>query len=89
MPKLAPPLTDIQPCTAKAEDKPDKLADGSGLYLLVNQDGAKHWWRMDYTHSGKRQAIVFGKYADVSLAEARNKRSRRGSCWTKASTPCR
>ena len=73
MPKLATPLTDIQPRTAKAKDKPYKLSDGGGLYLLVNTDGAKYW-RMDYTHSHKRQTIAFGKYPDVSLAEARNKR---------------
>jgi integrase len=73
MPKLATPLTDIQPRTAKPKDKPYKLADGGGLYLLVNTDGARYW-RMDYTHSGKRQTIAFGKYPDVSLADARNKR---------------
>jgi hypothetical protein len=47
MPKLAIPLTNIQPRTAKPTDKPYKLSDGGGLYLLINTDGAKYW-RMDY-----------------------------------------
>lgn len=40
MPKLATPLTDIQPRTAKPKAKPYKLTDGGGLwktYLLADQ----------------------------------------------------
>jgi integrase len=73
MPKLARPLTDIQPRTAKPKEKPFKLTDGGGLYLLVNPDGAKYW-RMDYRHGGTRRTLAFGKYPEVSLAEAREKR---------------
>ena len=47
MPKLATPLTDVQPRTAKARAKPYKLTDGGGLYLLIKPDGAKYW-RMGY-----------------------------------------
>jgi len=74
MPKLATPLTDIQPRTAKAKDKPYKLSDGGGLYLLVNSDGAKYW-RMDYRFTKLRRTLAFGKYPLVSLAEAREKRT--------------
>lgn len=73
MPKLAVPLTDIQPRTAKPKDKPYKLADGGGLYLLVNTDGAKYW-RMDYRFADVRRTLAFGKYPEVTLADARNKR---------------
>lgn len=73
MPKLATPLTDIQPRTAKPKDKPYKLTDGGGLYLLVNTDGAKYW-RMDYRFGEARRTLAFGKYPEVSLAEARAKR---------------
>lgn len=73
MPKLAAPLTDIQPRTAKAKDKPYKLTDGGGLYLLVNTDGAKYW-RMDYRFADLRRTLAFGKYPQVSLAEARDRR---------------
>lgn len=74
MPKLVVPLTDIQPRTAKPKDKPYKLADGGGLYLLINTDGAKYW-RMDYRLGGLRRTLAFGKYPQVSLAEAREKRT--------------
>jgi integrase len=73
MPKLASPLTDIQARNAKAKEKPYKLADGGSLYLLVNTDGAKYW-RMDYRHADLRRTLAFGKYPQVSLAEAREKR---------------
>jgi hypothetical protein len=73
MPKLAAPLTDIQTRTAKPKDKPYKLSDGGGLYLLVNTDGAKYW-RMDYRFAGVRRTLAFGKYPEVTLAEAREKR---------------
>jgi integrase len=73
MPKLATPLTDLQPRTAKPKDKPYKLADGGGLYLLVNLDGARYW-RMDYRFAGARRTLAFGKYPEVTLAEARDRR---------------
>lgn len=74
MPKLASPLTDIQPRTAKARAKPYKLADGGGLHLLVKPDGAKYW-RMGYRFAGVERTLAFGKYPDVSLADARKARA--------------
>jgi len=74
MPKLATPLTDIQPRNAKPKEKPYKLSDGGGLYLLVNTDGAKYW-RMDYRHAGTRKTLAFGRYPQTSLAQAREKRA--------------
>jgi len=47
MPKLVTPLTDIQVRNAKPKDKAYKLADGAGMYLLVNPDATKYW-RFDY-----------------------------------------
>ncbi|MTV38038.1 tyrosine-type recombinase/integrase [Duganella radicis] len=73
MPKLSAPLTDLQPRNAKPKDKPYKLSDGGGLYLLVNPDGAKYW-RMSYRFLGKEKLLAFGKYPEVTLAEARQKR---------------
>ena len=73
MPKLATPLTDIQPRTAKPKAKPYKLTDGGGLFLLVKPDGAKYW-RMGYRFAGIERLLAFGKYPQVSLAEARDKR---------------
>jgi integrase len=73
MPKLAAPLTDIQPRNAKPKEKPYKLSDGGGLYLLIKPDGAKYW-RMGYRFQGKEKLLAFGKYPEVTLAEARQKR---------------
>jgi len=38
------PLTDIAVRQAKARDRAYKLADASGLCLLVQPNGSK-WWR--------------------------------------------
>lgn len=35
MPKRVLPLTDLQVKNAKPKDKPYKLTDGGGLYLLI------------------------------------------------------
>ncbi len=51
-------------------EKPYKLADGKGLYLLVNPSGSK-LWRWKYRHEGKEKLMPFGAYPDVSLADAR------------------
>ncbi|MBC3830736.1 integrase arm-type DNA-binding domain-containing protein [Undibacterium amnicola] len=74
MPKLATALTDTTLRNAKGKDKPYKLSDGGGLFLLVNENGAKYW-RMDYRFNGKRLRLAFGKYPDVSLVVARSKRA--------------
>jgi integrase len=73
MPKLAAPLTDLQPRNAKPKEKPYKLSDGGGLYLLIKPDGAKYW-RMGYRFHGKEKLLAFGKYPEVTLAAARQKR---------------
>jgi integrase len=74
MPKLATPLTDTALRNAKGKDKPYKLSDGGGLYLLVNKDAVK-LWRLDYRFEGKRLTLALGKYPDVSLSVARAKRA--------------
>lgn len=74
MPKLATPLTDIQPRKAKPRDKPYKLSDGGGMYLLINPDGSKYW-RMGYRFAGTERLLAFGKYPEISLADARKARS--------------
>ncbi len=50
----------------------DKYTDAAGMYLLVKPAGK--YWRMDYTHEGKRKTLALGVYPAVSLAEARQKR---------------
>jgi len=67
-------LTDTTIKNAKPKDKPYKLADGGGMYLLVNTKGQK-WWRLDYRLNGKRKTISFGVYPDVPLKTARTRRT--------------
>ena len=59
--------------TAKAAG--DKYTDGGGMYLLVKPPAGKYW-RMDYTHGGKRKTLALGVYPAVSLAKARQRRDR-------------
>jgi integrase len=47
-----------------------RYADGGGLYVAVNENGAKSWVFMWKRH-GKRHARGLGSVADVSLVEAR------------------
>ena len=46
---------------AKAQDKPYKLADAGGLYLLVDKTGAKYW-RLKYRFLGKEKTLALGVY---------------------------
>ncbi|MBB1582566.1 integrase arm-type DNA-binding domain-containing protein [Serratia sp. OS31] len=67
------PLTDVKVRTAKPQDKPYKLTDGGGLYLLVNTNGSRYW-RMKYRVIGREKLLSIGVYPDISLAVARQKR---------------
>ncbi|MHB1091541.1 tyrosine-type recombinase/integrase [Thiobacillus sp.] len=65
-------LTDTAIKKAKPAEKPYKLSDEKGMYLLVNQAG--RYWRLDYRFGSKRKTVALGVYPDVSLARAREKR---------------
>ena len=65
------PLTDTAIKKAKPGDKPVKLSDGKGMYLLVNPTGSK-LWRWKYRVLGKEKVMSLGAYPDVSLAQARD-----------------
>jgi len=66
-------LTDLAVRKAAPRDKPYKLSDGGGLYLLVTKAGQRYW-RMDYRFGEKRATAALGVYPTVTLAEARAKR---------------
>lgn len=66
-------LTDLSVRKAVAREKPYKLSDGGGLYLLVTKAGQR-CWRVDYRFGEKRATAALGVYPTVSLAEARAKR---------------
>lgn len=66
-------LTDFAIRAAKAKDKPYKLGDTLGLFLLVQPKGGK-LWRLKYRVDGKEQKLGLGTYPEVSLSEARKRR---------------
>ncbi len=65
-------LTDTEIRNARPKDKPYKLTDGQGLYLLVTPKGSK-LWRLKYRIGGIEKTLSLGKYPQVSLKETRNK----------------
>ena len=64
------PLTVKTIENARQSDKPYKLTDGNGLYLYIASSGSKTW-RANFTANGKQQTVTYGRYPDISLAEAR------------------
>ena len=42
--------------------------------MLVDTDGARHW-RMDYRQVSGGETVAFGTYPQISLSEARTKRT--------------
>ena len=65
-------LNDVAVRKAKPKDKPYKLSDGRGMYLLVNETGK--YWRLDYRFDAKRKTLALGCYPDIPLAKARERR---------------
>jgi len=60
---------------AKPGPKPYRLFDGLGLYIEIALTGGKYW-RFKYTFLGKEKRLALGKYPEISLLEAREKRDR-------------
>lgn len=58
--------------SAVARAVPYKLADGGGLYLLVNPKGSKYW-RYKYRYGGIEKVLAFGVFPEVGLQEARKR----------------
>ncbi len=58
---------------AKPHEKPVKLFDGGGLFLLIQPSGRK-WWRFKYRFQGKEKLLSLGVYPHISLAVARKRR---------------
>lgn len=66
-------LSDKSCKLAQAKDKPYKLFDGAGVYLLVNPNGSK-LWQMKYRYLGKEKLIALGAYPIVTLKQVREER---------------
>lgn len=75
-----PRLTEVQLKNEKPGEKPRKVYDERGLYLLVNPDGSMYW-RVRYSLEGKEKLTQLGVYRKKSsesvtmrLSEARERR---------------
>jgi integrase len=69
-------LTDPKIRQAKSADKPYKLFDGGGLFLLVQPGGAK-LWRLKYRFGGKEKLLAIGSYdKGLPLKKAREARDK-------------
>ncbi|CAE6747613.1 tyrosine-type recombinase/integrase [Paraburkholderia domus] len=66
-------LTDTAIRNTKSSEKPLKLFDGGGLFLLVAPTGGK-LWRLKYRYGGKEKLLALGAYPAVSLKDARERR---------------
>ena len=67
------PLSDSAIRAVKPREKPYKLADEKGLYLLISPAGGKHW-RLKYRFHDAEKVLSFGSRPEISLKEARQKR---------------
>ena len=68
------PLKELEVRYASRQSKDCKLGDGGGLYLLVRPTSSR-LWPMKYRFDGKEKLLSFGRYPEVTLAEARLRRS--------------
>jgi integrase len=66
-------LTDSSIRSAKPRQKQYKLYDEDGLYLLITPTGGR-LWRFKFQFDGVEKGISLGKYPDVSLKLARDRR---------------
>jgi len=65
MARLTTPLSDTQLKNAKPKEKKYKLADGGGLFMQINPNGAK-LWRLSYRIDGKAKEYAIGTYPNIS-----------------------
>jgi hypothetical protein len=66
-------LSDTAVRNVRASERPRKLFDGDGLYLLVSPTGHRAW-RFKYYFGGREKLLSFGKYPEITLKVARERR---------------
>lgn len=75
MSKLIKPLSVRDVANAKPAERLYKLGDGYGLALWVSPNGRKVWC-FEYTRKDKKKdTFTIGRYPEISLADARKKRT--------------
>jgi hypothetical protein len=68
-----PVLNETRVRAAKPAERPYKVFDERGLFMLVTPSGGR-LWRLRYRHGGVEKLLAIGAYPDVSLKRAREKR---------------
>jgi hypothetical protein len=63
------PLSDAKIRNLRPTDKPYKVADFDGLFLLVKRSGAKSL-RFKYRKPDKEKLLVLGDYPAITFAQA-------------------
>jgi integrase len=63
-------LTNQEIKNAKPKDKPYKLSDSKGLFLLVTPKGQKYW-RLAYRFGTKQKTLSLGVYPEITLSKVR------------------
>jgi integrase len=66
-------LTDTAIRNARPADRLRKLFDGDGLYLSISPTGHKAW-RFKYYIDGREKHLQFGRYPEITLKLARDRR---------------
>lgn len=74
MPKLSRQLTITQFKNLKGKEKPYFVSDGDNLLIKIMPNGTK-FFMYEFRENGKRHRLTLGKYDEMSLSEARDKRS--------------
>ena len=72
-PITRPILTELRIRSAQAAEKPYKLFDERGLFMLVTRAGGR-LWPFKYRLGGVEKLLTLGTYPHVSLERAREKR---------------
>ena len=66
-------LTELAVKSIKSRAKAYKLFDERGLYFLIAPTGGR-LWRFKYFHQDREKLVSLGRYPDVSLKLARDRR---------------
>jgi integrase len=66
-------LTDTEIRRSKPAETSYKISDSGGLHLLITPTGGK-LWRWKYRFEGAEKLMALGRYPEVSLSDARERR---------------
>ena len=70
--EIALPRNQLTNLKVKSFKGPNRFGDGAGLWLSVQNSGAKQW-TVRFTLDGKRREMGLGSYPIIMLEEAREK----------------